>query len=160
MLKSQASPTWYNTENHWLFQEGVESIKMLRAGICPVIEFITFAGNINYGPKSHTNSPRSWKVYQWLMAETESDNTWINHPNRNFPRSRLAKWRSWRRQNATYGIEANYAAVKAIVSISKRQLTIPEKLVLNKGLNFATIIKRIPYLDLIALIEDTALENP
>ena len=31
---------------------------------------------------------------------------------------------------------------------------------LNKGFNFATTIKRIPYLDLIAPIEDTALEIP
>ena len=31
---------------------------------------------------------------------------------------------------------------------------------LNKGLNFATTIKRIPYLDLIASIEDAALKIP
>ena len=40
--------------------------------------------------------------------------------------------------------------------LSKRQLTIPEKSVRNEGLNFATTIKRIPYLDLIAPIEDAA----
>ena len=41
------------------------------------------------------------------------------------------------------------------------KLTItPEKSVLNKGLNFATIIKRILYLDLIAPIEDAALKIP
>ena len=36
----------------------------------------------------------------------------------------------------------------------------PEKSVLKKGLNFATTIKRIPYLDLIAPIEDAALKIP
>ena len=50
--------------------------------------------------------------------------------------------------------------MKAIVNISKRQLTTHEKSVLNKGLNFATTIKRIPYLDLIASIEDAALKIP
>ena len=53
-------------------------------------------------------------------------------------------------------IQSHCSPVKAIVNISKRQLTSPEKLVLNKGLNFATTIKRIPYLDLIATIEDAA----
>ena len=57
-------------------------------------------------------------------------------------------------------IQAHYSPVKSIVNISKRQLTTPEKLVLNKDLNFATTIKRIPYLDLIALIEDAALKIP
>ena len=42
-------------------------------------------------------------------------------------------------------IQAHYSLVKAIVNISKRQLTTPEKSVLNKGLNFATTIKRIPW---------------
>ena len=54
-------------------------------------------------------------------------------------------------------IQSHYSPVEAIVNISKRQLTTPEKLVLNKGLNFATTIKRIPYL---ASIEDTALKIP
>ena len=53
---------------------------------------------------------------------------------------------------------AYYSPVKAIVNISKRQLTTPEKSVLNKGLNFATTIKQIPYWDLIAPIEDAALK--
>ena len=56
--------------------------------------------------------------------------------------------------------QSHYSPVEAIVNISKRQLTTPEKLLLNKGLNFATTIKRIPYLDLIALIEDAALKIP
>ena len=47
-----------------------------------------------------------------------------------------------------------------VVNISKQQLTTPEKSVLNKGLNFATTIKQIPYVDLIAPIEDAALEIP
>ena len=34
---------------------------------------------------------------------------------------------------------------EAIVYISKRQLRTTEKLVLNKGLNFTTTIKQIPY---------------
>ena len=50
--------------------------------------------------------------------------------------------------------------MKANVNISKRQLTTPEKLVLNKGLSFATTIKWIPNLDLIAPIEDAALKIP
>ena len=57
-------------------------------------------------------------------------------------------------------IQSHYSPVEAIVNISNRQLTTPEKLVLNKGLNFATAIKRIPYLDLIASIEDAALKIP
>ena len=57
-------------------------------------------------------------------------------------------------------IQSHYSRVEAIVNISKRQLTAPEKSVLNKGINFATTIKRIPYLDLIAPIEDAALKIP
>ena len=57
-------------------------------------------------------------------------------------------------------IQPHYSPVKAIVYISKRQLTNLEKSVLNKGLNFATTIKRIPYLDLIAPIEDAVLIVP
>ena len=56
--------------------------------------------------------------------------------------------------------QSHYSPVEAIVNISKRQLTTPEKSVLNKGLNFATTIKRIPYLDLIAPIEGAALKIP
>ena len=45
--------------------------------------------------------------------------------------------------------------MESIVNIRKRQLTTPEKSVLNKDLNFATTIKRVPYL---AQIEDAALK--
>ena len=54
-------------------------------------------------------------------------------------------------------IQSHYSPVEAI---SKRQLTTPEKSVLNKGLSFATTIKRLPYLDLIASIEDAASKIP
>ena len=54
-------------------------------------------------------------------------------------------------------IQDHYSPVKAI---GKRLLTTPEKSVLNKGLNFATTIKRILYLDLRAPIEDTTLKIP
>ena len=57
-------------------------------------------------------------------------------------------------------IQAHYSPVKAIVNISKEQLTTPKKSVLNKGLNFANTIKWIPYLDLITSIEDAALKIP
>ena len=57
-------------------------------------------------------------------------------------------------------IQSHYSPVEAVVNISKRQLTTLGKSVLNKGLNFATTIKRIPYLDLIAPIEDAALKIP
>ena len=57
-------------------------------------------------------------------------------------------------------IQSHYSPVEAIVNISKRQLTTPKKSVLNKGLNFATTIKRIPYLDLIVPINDAALKIP
>ena len=40
-------------------------------------------------------------------------------------------------------IQSHYSSVEAIVNISKRQLTTPEKLVLNKGLNFAITIKSL-----------------
>ena len=56
-------------------------------------------------------------------------------------------------KNTNTKIQSHYSPVEAIVNISKRQLTTPEKLVLNKGLNFATTIKRIPYLDLIASMQ-------
>ena len=54
----------------------------------------------------------------------------------------------------------HYSTVKTIVNISKQELTTSEKSVLNKGLNIATTIKLIPYLDLIAPIEDAALKIP
>ena len=57
-------------------------------------------------------------------------------------------------------IQSHYSLVEAIVNISKRQLTTPEKSVQNKGLNFATTIKRILFLDLIVSIEDAALKIP
>ncbi len=63
-------------------------------------------------------------------------------------------------KNTNTKIQSHYSPVEAIVNISKRQLTTPEKSVLNKGLNFATTIKRIPYLNLIAPIEDAALNIP
>ena len=40
-------------------------------------------------------------------------------------------------------IQSHSSPVEDIVNISKRQLTTPEKSVQNKGLNFATTIKRI-----------------
>ena len=40
----------------------------------------------------------------------------------------------------------------------KNKSTTPEKLVLNKGLNFATTIKRIPYWHIIESVEDAALK--
>ena len=55
-------------------------------------------------------------------------------------------------------IQAHDSPVKSIVNFSKWQLTTPEKSVLNKVLNFATTIERIPYLDLIAPIDDAALK--
>ena len=57
-------------------------------------------------------------------------------------------------------IQSHYWSVEAIVNISKRQLTTPEKSMLNKDLNFATTIKRFPYLDPIASIKDTAFKIP
>ena len=44
---------------------------------------------------------------------------------------------------------SHYAPVKAIFSLSKRQVTTSGEPVLNKCLNFAKIIKAIPCLDLI-----------
>ena len=55
-------------------------------------------------------------------------------------------------------IQSHYSPVEAIVNISKRLLTIPEKEVLNKGLNFATTMKRIPYLDLITPNRECSFE--
>ena len=57
-------------------------------------------------------------------------------------------------------IQSHYSPVEAIVNISKRHLTTSEKSMLNKGLNFTTTIQWIPYLDLIAPIEDAALKIP
>ena len=57
-------------------------------------------------------------------------------------------------------VQSHYSPVEAIINIRKRLLTTPEKSVLNKGLNFATTIKRIPYLDLIPPIEDATLKIP
>ena len=55
--------------------------------------------------------------------------------------------------------QAHYSSVKAI-NITKCQLTTSEKSVLNKGLNFVVTIKWIPYLDLIAPIEEAASKIP
>ena len=41
-------------------------------------------------------------------------------------------------------IQYHHSPVEDVVNISKRQQTTPEESVLNKGLNFATTIKRIP----------------
>ena len=57
-------------------------------------------------------------------------------------------------------IQTHCSPVKTIVNNSKGQLTTPENSLLNKGLNFATTIKWIPYLDLIAPIEEAALKIP
>ena len=57
-------------------------------------------------------------------------------------------------------LQSHYSPVEAIVNISKRQLTTPEKSVVNKGLNFTTTIKQILYSDLIASLEDAALKIP
>ena len=56
--------------------------------------------------------------------------------------------------------QSHYSPVEAIVNTNKRQLIIPEKSVLNKGLNFATSTKQIPYLYLKTPIEDAALKIP
>ena len=56
--------------------------------------------------------------------------------------------------------QGHYAQVKAIVNIGKRQRTTSEESVLKKSLKFATTMKRIPYLDLIAPIEEAALNIP
>ena len=57
-------------------------------------------------------------------------------------------------------IQAHYSAGEAVINTRKRQQAIPEKSVLNKGLNFATTITQIPHVDLIAQSEDAALEIP
>ena len=57
-------------------------------------------------------------------------------------------------------IHAHYTPMKAIVNISRRQLTASEDSVLNKGFNFSITIKRILYLDLIAPIKEAALKIP
>ena len=57
-------------------------------------------------------------------------------------------------------IQSHCSTVEAILNINKRQPITPEKTMLNKGLNFATTIKRIPYLDLTAPIEEAALKIP
>ena len=46
--------------------------------------------------------------------------------------------------------------IKAVVNLSQRQLTPDEENVLNKGLNFATSIRHINHLDIIAPIEEAA----
>ena len=55
--------------------------------------------------------------------------------------------------------QAHYSPMKAIFNISKRQLTTSEKSVLNKGVNFAMIIKQILYLDLIPPNHGGSLEK-
>ena len=90
------------------------------------------------------------------MTEPESNNIWINQ-------TRISNGQGT--SNYEVGEDENHqyenpvhSPVEAIVNISKRQLTTPEKSVLNKGLNFASTIKPIPYLDLTAPIEDAALK--
>ena len=95
------------------------------------------------------------------MTEPESNNIWINRTNRNFhmvKARQITKLEKMKTSNMK--IQSHYSPVEAIVDISKRQLTTLEKLVLNKGLNFATTIEQIPYLALIVTIEDAALKIP
>ena len=81
--------------------------------------------------------------------------------NRNSIWSRFVKLRSWRRWKTPIRKSNPITHQwKPLSTTVRRQLTTPEKLVLNKGLNFATTIKRIPYLDIIASIEDAALKIP
>ena len=55
--------------------------------------------------------------------------------------------------------QAHYSPVKIIININKHQLTTCEKTILNKSLNFATTIKWIPYLDLLAPIVKATFKN-
>ncbi|XP_029653438.1 uncharacterized protein LOC115226568 [Octopus sinensis] len=50
--------------------------------------------------------------------------------------------------------------VKAVINVSSQHLGSSEEAVLNKGHNFATTIKRIPYLDIIASIEEITVKIP
>ncbi|XP_029657212.1 uncharacterized protein LOC115231293 [Octopus sinensis] len=56
--------------------------------------------------------------------------------------------------------EVRHPPVKAVINVSIRHLESSEEAVLNKGLNFATTIKRIPYLYIIAPIEEIAIKMP
>ena len=53
---------------------------------------------------------------------------------------KLEKIKTWGMKD-----QVDYSPVKAIVNISKSQLTTSKKSELNKGLNLATTIKQIPY---------------
>ncbi|XP_029643909.1 uncharacterized protein LOC115218298 [Octopus sinensis] len=56
--------------------------------------------------------------------------------------------------------EIRHPPVKAVINVSSRHLESSEEAVLNKGLKFATTIKRIPYLDIIVPIEEIAIKIP
>ncbi|XP_036358521.1 uncharacterized protein LOC115210451 [Octopus sinensis] len=56
--------------------------------------------------------------------------------------------------------EVRHPPVKAVINVSSRHLESFDEAVLKKGLNFATTIKRIPYLDIIAPIEETVVKIP
>ena len=49
--------------------------------------------------------------------------------------------------------------IKAVVNLSEKQLTKHEEEILNKGLNFATSTKRINSMDIVAPIEETAMQT-
>ncbi|XP_029648363.1 uncharacterized protein LOC115222319 [Octopus sinensis] len=56
--------------------------------------------------------------------------------------------------------EIRHPPVNAVINVSSQHLESFEEAILNKGLNFATTIKRIPYLDIIAPIEEIAINIP
>ncbi|XP_029646753.1 uncharacterized protein LOC115220750 [Octopus sinensis] len=56
--------------------------------------------------------------------------------------------------------EVHHPPVKAVINVSSRYLESSEEAVLNKGLDFATTIKRISYLYIIAPIEERAVKIP
>ena len=92
---------------------------------------------------------RTW-IQQYLDKSYEQD----------FPMAKARQITKLEKMQTTnMKTELHYSPVEAIVNISKRYLT-PENSVLNKGLNFANTIKRIPYLNLIVPIEGTALKIP
>lgn len=49
--------------------------------------------------------------------------------------------------------------MKDVINVSNRHLEYSEEAVLNKFLNFATIIKRIPYLNIIAPIDAIVIKG-
>ena len=121
---------------------------------------ITVGGNINHGLNSRPSLHHSSKEYLWLEAKPKSNNIRTNPWRKNFEKgshSKLSIWIRWKFEVRKTKLIAHQWK-PLLTSVSARYL--PLRTSAKQGLYLHTTIKRIPYLDLIASIEQAALKIP